>query len=472
MSQNDRNYIFLTLRIKKVMKALVNAETPLKIVDIANRTESSPRLVYYDLDFVNMYLQRKGYPRIEPVDSTYFVTKQQREYLNEMISESVRVGEKDNRLSYIICSLIFQQNKITINYLSILLGVSRNTIVTDLQEATEILKEFGLKVLNNKSKGYYVEGDIYTKRYVFIHYLSIFTKSSNYHFMNTFNEDDIQEYIDNVSLILDSLSIKIKKREIIVFAYLMLAIRVFDSRTIDKEIEIISSSKEYELVCKYFSYLNQYEKYCFSLLFMSITKSKTIHTDNEDIIYNLSKRIIDQYEQLEDIKFIDYDTLVYKMYKNLMFIDYCYSFDLPIPYVFTETIKKNRDDIYKTVENIIAALRMESSFPIYDQQIAFISLLIATYIPYNHHKSKKRVLICTNNILDLKDYLIHEIQSISEEIEIVDVIDSSYDIKQYSYDYLISTLNYTFDTERQMIISEIISSNEKKRISEWMDYKR
>lgn len=50
LSCHTSPFIFLTVHIKKVMYALLEAERPLTIQDIANRVNCSGRQVYYDLE--------------------------------------------------------------------------------------------------------------------------------------------------------------------------------------------------------------------------------------------------------------------------------------------------------------------------------------------------------------------------------------------------------------------------------------
>ena len=465
-SYND--YIFMPKHVKIVMKTLVNAEKPLKISEIAKRSKASERSVYYDLDYINFFLHKNGYERIDPIASEYSADEKQKEFLNRTVNESVRINEKDNRIAYLICSLIYPPEKFSVDHLSMKLDVSRNTVLNDIQDISRILKEKDLTLSYSKKTGYEVEGEEYQKRYLFLQSLNSFIKSSNYRFMDIFNEDDIQDLILGFMRIFEMVPSRIKRREAILMAYLMMIVRIHDAGRENRNDGLIRQTREYELVSEVFPDFNDHEKDTAALLVLTVTRMITFHSDNEDDIYAYGRKIADIYEKTYQVSFMDYDTLVYFLYKELLLTQYCYERDLPVPYIFTNEIIRTKGELYEQVEDIIRE-HHDLSFPIYENETAKTALLIASHLPFTYEQKQARIAILCNNAGDLRNFIIHEVLSVSDQIDIVGFTDDFSQLSGYTYDLLLTTKEVNDQYHDVIRIASIITEDDKERIREWLD---
>lgn len=103
----------------------------------------------------------------------------------ETLFKSLRFDYKRNtynkllenyRMHYIIRKLLVTSNYITIEYLCDNLYCSRSTVIRNINEAKEYLKEYDLKIKNKNKFGFYIEGNEWQKRLCLIYQHKLFRR--------------------------------------------------------------------------------------------------------------------------------------------------------------------------------------------------------------------------------------------------------------------------------------------------------
>jgi transcriptional antiterminator len=185
---------------------IINNKKPLKINDIAEKYNISPRTIRYDLDKIDKYLKEMGLEGL---------TRRP----NEGVSISIKNGDieilskaldgincydyvmsQDERVHYIICELLRKDEYTTINSMANKMFVSRGTISNDLKEVKKIFEKNKIKLESIKGKGVKALGDEVKLRSIASNIMfksSDMTSNFNINIMKMFKDIDV-EFISNL----------------------------------------------------------------------------------------------------------------------------------------------------------------------------------------------------------------------------------------------------------------------------------
>lgn len=164
--------ISLTKSTRKVLKFLLEETENSGLEQIVQGAGISKRSVYYDLNHIRHLLKALDAGSLDREDGTYLLTSRQRQVLKEYLRTEGRSFEKSDRIAYIICAAICSSREVRLETLISDFGVSRNAVLYDLAEAKRILSDYQLSLVNTKKRGYYVSGDVFRQRSVFLLYVT------------------------------------------------------------------------------------------------------------------------------------------------------------------------------------------------------------------------------------------------------------------------------------------------------------
>jgi mannitol operon transcriptional antiterminator len=141
----------LAARPRAVLKALVSTNRPVKIKELADRFQVSPRTVKYDLESIRYFLRARdiqlhSQPRkgvwLDDVGST-------KERLQDILSDDVQGGAvlaRSERTRYVMMHLLLSERPMTLAALANLVGVSRNTVIEDVNAAERLLAKWKVRI--------------------------------------------------------------------------------------------------------------------------------------------------------------------------------------------------------------------------------------------------------------------------------------------------------------------------------------
>ncbi len=468
LSCHTSPFIFLTVHIKKVMYALLEAERPLTIQDIANRVNCSGRQVYYDLEQIRYILKKAQIPPVNHRDGCYYFTPKQANQVAFLLSKSVRIVERDNRIALIICMLLASPRRITIGLFQEMLGSSRNTIVNDIGTIKDIFSDYGLCLKSTKKDGYLVSGDTYSRSYLLCFYLSKFCKSSHYAFLDIYEIQEIQDTISRVQKILDRLSLSVKSREIIVasnFIHYLYQNQPgpFSNPLLLNDTEILTLTEEF------FPCQSSNLRYYIALVLLSFCPESLVfpETDVNKSIREAAS-FLSQFEKACCFQLKDSDEFLRCLTTYFCFTSLCYKNQIPAIHIFAHDVKKEYLDLFQQVEAACAAIEDCFSFPVYDNEIAAIVLRIAPHITVSRDSFHLRTVLVCNSSKTLVQFLTSQLQAISEFIQITGIFHSADlpDVPSVAdCDLIVSTMN--IHTKKPLIrIATIMTLNDKQKILE------
>ncbi|MBO1306584.1 transcription antiterminator [Enterococcus sp. 669A] len=153
----------LSKREIKVLLKLLDSEESLTTKELAEHFQVSVRTIKYDLDNIRLWLNdREIELHAQRSKGLWFeLTKTQRLTLKNELLEEERFEifpDQKLRVEQIVLKLLFTDAAITANQLADWLGVSKNTIVTDLEKVELFLTSYQLQLKRQSGQGMWLEG--------------------------------------------------------------------------------------------------------------------------------------------------------------------------------------------------------------------------------------------------------------------------------------------------------------------------
>lgn len=150
----------LKTRQKSILQSLINQNDGIKIDDLLSAYKISKRTLYYDIDKINPWLIEDNLGRVLISNQTVFLQVLDNNRLEKRIKQKTYYffGTEERRALEIIYIVLYHK-VINIALLSDLLDVSRNTVLMDIKEIKNNLKEYNLNLNNYSKGGYILEGE-------------------------------------------------------------------------------------------------------------------------------------------------------------------------------------------------------------------------------------------------------------------------------------------------------------------------
>ena len=425
----------LNEREVKILEMLLTEEE-LTINQVSEHFGVSKRSIQYDINKINYYLLKNQNSKILIKDSKFIFDI---EAITNILFENDKSNDliKDDRIDLIYLNSIFNLTGLNISSLSKIIGVSRNTIKSDMEsmnEKFEYINSKGYYILKNNNKKIEILERIYRNRRI------------NKYIDEVLDKDlisNIKEFIKETSN-----NIKLNISEDV---YLKLLISIY-CHYVFYEVNTVNSNliagNDYFIIekifDKYFSDKRSFNTIADILIGLSINSSLESWLDESFLIKKLIKYVSDNLniDLTEDTILYDFllshlKVSIYRLKKNIKLSNTFYE-------------KTDWDD-----ENLIEILKkglveIEESFEIKftDVELSLIMYHFKASIDRTEINNRKKViLVCglgygTSRVLEyyLKDHF---------DIDIIDVLPAymiNKDIsKNMNIDYILTTVDLDFE---------------------------
>lgn len=461
--------VSLTKSTRKVLKFLLEETSSSNIEQIIRGSGTSKRSVYYDLNHIRHLLKllKAGSPDRE--DGTFLLTSKQKQILKEYLRTAGRSFEKSDRIAYIICASICSQKEVRLETLITDFGVSRNAVLYDLAEAKKILSSYQLSLINTKKKGYYVNGDVFRQRSVFLLYVTELLDLLGSSQLNLFETEIVDSYLHILQQIARELNLNLEEENMLELVYLILVVQntpaVYQIQLLD--IEYVRGTREFQLVDRFFQEIKMHEKLYLAICLLGYGNNRLYMHENpkEELkLQDCAEKLVKTFERIACVDFERRDELTASLYLHmkLSYFNYCYLVPNNNP-LFKE-IQEDYGELYRMTKASCEVLREELPYLLDENEISYLTIHFGVYM----HKAKKetskaRVLITCPNITTSSLLLKSEIEQQFDNIEVVDMVRHQ-DIGKYTtanqIDFVISTVH--FDCVFPLILVHPILTQEDK----------
>jgi mannitol operon transcriptional antiterminator len=461
---------------RNILQVLVSEEMPMSVDRIVKITKSSRRMVYYDLENVRYLLKTLSAGELKGDGGAYYLLPDQLKVVKKLLNEKNTINNKDDRMAYIICSTISSDNITRLESLAQKFEISKNATLYDLAETKKILYGYQLNLRNSKKKGYYVEGDIFRKRSVFLYYLSQLLKNNNYASLDFFNLETIELYINHLKKVIAELHIEVNENDIVALAYLLLVVRELPDTFLFNVVNLnfIMASKELKIIDQYFTELFTHERIYLMIYLLNYTNNRDflLKDDEKDFhLLDLSIEVVETFELVSCLKFEQREELVNSIHMHLKLSYYNYLLSLPTINSLQNEIKENYADLYKMTELCCMKLKNKFPYPLFESEITYLTMHFGALMQkVKKNKTYANVLLSCLNGTTSSRLLRTEVENRFENIVVIDTVKPN-EVNSYEgereIDFVISTINFPCKYPI-ILVNPILTAEDKANIASLM----
>lgn len=380
--------ITLNERQNGILKYLYNKKDYTTINEISKEFKVSVRTIRYDLDNIEYTL--KGNEKISLVRTPRYGIKLEfkgkRDILTfSSIFDCVEINSPEDRVIFIAINLLIGNSKV--EELANMLSISKNTVVSDLKKAKEILNNLRINVISKAYVGTCIEGDEEDIRYAFINLYYKISNTDNYKLLKMIIDDfdfvknDIEERIHKVE---NRLSLEYSdtsfKELIIIIMYCFMRIGEYSSFNYsEKYIQEKEQEEEFEAIQDAFADKTEDKKeICYLMKWFKSAKVMSFINDKSNVKMDgnkyLAMRIIEDMEKYTGIDYSNDFDFVNSVVMHFSVAMYRMQNNFKIENPLKEDIKMRLGIIYQITEDVMKKYESEIGVEFPDDEVSYMAM--------------------------------------------------------------------------------------------------
>ena len=380
--------ITLNERQNSILKYLYNKKDYTTINEISKEFKVSVRTIRYDLDNIEYTLKdnEKIFLVRTPRYGIKLEFKGKRDILTfSSIFDCVEINSPEDRVIFIAINLLIGNSKV--EELANMLSVSKNTVVSDLKKAKEILNNLRINVISKAYVGTCIEGDEEDVRYAFINLYYKISNADNYKLLKMIIDDfdsvknDIEERIHKVE---NKLSLEYSdtsfKELIIIIMYCFMRMGEYSNFNYSEEyIKEKEQEEEFEAIQYAFADKTEDKKeICYLMKWFKSAKVMSFINDKSDVKMDgnkyLAMRIIEDMEKYTGIDYSNDFDFVNSVVMHFSVAMYRMQNNFKIENPLKEDIKMRLGIIYQITEDVMKKYESEIGVEFPDDEVSYMAM--------------------------------------------------------------------------------------------------
>ena len=380
--------ITLNERQNSILKYLYNKKDYTTINEISKEFKVSVRTIRYDLDNIEYTL--KDNEKISLVRTPRYGIKLEfkgkRDILTfSSIFDCVEINSPEDRVIFIAINLLIGNSKV--EELANMLSISKNTVVSDLKKAKEILNNLRINVISKAYVGTCIEGDEEDVRYAFINLYYKISNADNYKLLKMIIDDfdsvknDIEKRIHKVE---NRLSLEYSdtsfKELIIIIMYCFMRMGEYSNFNYSEEyIKEKEQEEEFEAIQYAFADKTEDKKeICYLMKWFKSAKVMSFINDKSDVKMDgnkyLAMRIIEDMEKYTGIDYSNDFDFVNSVVMHFSVAMYRMQNNFKIENPLKEDIKMRLGIIYQITEDVMKKYESEIGVEFPDDEVSYMAM--------------------------------------------------------------------------------------------------
>ncbi len=428
---------YLNERTQKIINMVLTRSSTLSIQEITGELSVSERTVYNELDKANNWLRMKKLPELQNVRGKLqpFTEEEKAQFDSVMQQEQLQddyIFTPTERTQIIVCQMIVCEEPVYVEDLMNSCLVSRNTIFTDLQSVISRIHAYQLGLGYEKKRGYWIDGDPIRIRAIFFLYFNMMEHLLASGKLNFLRMDEIKPYLKLLEDIERELGVNYVRGDMVALAAMLPVMKRGDEKLYfsDVSVEKIKDSKEYNVVRRYFSELEDTEQIYLTLHFLggrlvSYSREEADKAENESIL-EIAKNLVAEFERRACVIFEQKEDLIKNLYQHITSSIYRYRFGIQIGNTMAEDIKREYLYIFDTVRAAVQVLEQQIGLQISDSEVAYLALHFGANLENaKQDEHELRILVVCMNGVATGNMISHELKRILPRAKVVGVVSVS-----------------------------------------------
>lgn len=395
-----------------------------------------------------------------------------------------KVFTNEERFKYIQLMIISRTEFLSVDHFTDSLNVSRNTILRDLKEIAQTVRNYGVELVYNRQDGYHFNGDEWNIRVMLMDLVSEVASFFNgmeliRHFTNISNEE-IQEINQQLILIEEDLQIRFtdEKLKLLPVHVILIIRRILLGQSIKYNFNIntteLADTKEYlalKRIINTFPAIDDAERIYLVIILLTSNLSKGDLLSYQKL-YRLREAIqqmLTNFEQISSIELVNKEKLLDELFIHMKPAYYRIKYHMNFQ---NKYLLENRDSNITMLMNFIrlasGPLRSYFDTAIPENELFFIAIFIGGHIKekqtnYSALNRPKAVVVCPNGI-SISVLLHSTLEQLLPEIEFigsVSIRDFQQHADDYAIDFVFSPIQLITD-KKVFIVNNFINESEKQ----------
>ena len=443
------------------------------------------RQLGYSFDKINDWLKAKNLPIIERTRQGHFIIE--RSIISakgkEKIVDSTNMAiiSERQRVYMIILMLLGKNEELSLVHFTSELDVSKNTILSDLNVARELVADYDLVIRYSRLDGYLIEGDEFSLRKLLISItykvLEIPNGKKRLQELVNIKEDELKELATRLEKIENKLTLKFTDEKIETLPYtLLLVLRRVKTNKMKTSYSIryeeLSGTKEYQATEEIlFDYEDiSVQERLFITLHLLTSNVHWSETLTEETIPNLEQALDDMLRLFEKSSAIYLEDRAQLLNKVLLHVKPAY---YRIKYQLTETnnvgyalINKEYKELHHLVSQSTKPLAELIGNDIPEIETAYLTMLIGGWLRKQGaslREKVKAIVVCPQGV-SVSRLMFIELRELFPEFAFLDSLSvREFDECELDYDIVFSPVFLETD-KKQFLASSFLESGEKSRL--------
>ena len=450
-------------------------------------TQLTKRQISYDLEKINHWLKERELPPIQYKGINYIeMPKAVINYLKKQNNNQLKrdfIFTEEERLILIYLFLFIRKEPISTAHLIQLLGVSKNTIISDVKKANEIIGPFLVKIYYTRQHGYHLNGNEFDKRVLLMQHLSRLLqipygeKLINY----ILKDRDLDNHFENKHSILNQFekmyNLHFVEERVKQFTYFLI---YYNYRLVERkfvifhpdEIQVLKQDAMWGIAEKLIEFLQFEEEEnetCYlaiQLLGLSLGSSP-VQEEDRDLLFKLCEQLVFDFESKACIAFEKKNDVIKTLYQHLKPAYFRMKYRIPIHNPLLAQIKKEHKELYMIVKEILLPIGTLLGISIPEEEIGYVTIHFGALLekPKKVLPKKKRAIVVCPSGISSSLMVKHQLESLFSEIT-VEKIFSLQEFREANindFDLVFSTV--ALDTELTCFqVKPIMTPSEKNSL--------
>lgn len=431
------------------------------------------RQLGYSFDKINDWLQAKSLPIIDRTRQGHFIIDHSI-FLNygngeNIASSALNIISETQRVHMIILMLLSKQEELSLLHFASALDVSKNTVLSDLNEARVWVEEYDLLIRYSRKNGYLLEGEEFSIRRLLINtiykVLAIPNGKKQLRELANIQESELEELKVRLEKIERKLNLKFADEEIETLPYsLLLVLRRVKENKIETSFSIqyeeLSDTKEYQATEEILFDVEDIpvQERLFITLRLLTTNVYWSEAQQEEPIPNLTQALdemLQLFEMSAVVSFQDRQQLLTKILLHLKPAYYRIKYQLTeINDVGYALMKDEYKELYHLVSQSTRPLAALIGSAIPASEIAYLTMLIGGWLRKqgdNLQEKVKAIVVCPTDV-SVPRVMFNELRELFPEFIFLDIV-SLREFHDSNLDYDIVFSPFFVETSKRLYLA-------------------
>ncbi|WP_377890831.1 BglG family transcription antiterminator [Alkalihalobacillus sp. R86527] len=496
MSLDERSTFLLT--------KLVNASELVTVDHVTEQLGISKRTVHYDLKKINDWLEDNKLPIIQTRQGMgYYLSEQTKQTVPTLMKELKEWQyhySQMERVTLIGIELLTTNQPVFMKHFMKRTQVSRGTVSKDLKLVIRLLEDEALTLQFDRSTGYVIEGKEENKRRVLSRFLTeVLTNEQLTEMLKIINpllkngEEQIysnlipmKQIIMNVEPIL-KVELTDDTIHILAIQLVVLLQRLKGENRIQldpDEKQAVSSTREFEAATSIAEELEEQfnlslsiDEICFitmHLLGSRVHYSEVSAVGNLEIekLRKVVSDIVHEFQIYACILFEQRTQLEEALFLHLKPTYYRLKYNVPITNELTASVQQEYPDVFSITKRAVWPIELMASHKLPDDELAYLAMHFGAWMQKEELPEitvGKAIIVCEKGI-GTSNILRGQLEKLLTNVEVVGTVSRRQFINHhYDIDYVFSTSPLHHETLPVLMVSPILTQQDKEKILHWIE---